>query len=165
MLARAPSSAGLIAPPRLIAIIDELLVKPGWCTDYRIGSCSAIEVWPGETAQVLHRDDGIYPLQLSGVELQVSVLWALTRFSEENGATRVVLGSHGNQATGLEIPRRLRGSPYGPEATVAANMAVGSALLYLGSTHHGGGANSTQQERRIGLVNTYALGCAPNASC
>jgi hypothetical protein len=110
VLARAPATAELIAVPRLTAVIDEVLLP--FCASYRIGSCSAIEIASGERAQVLHRDGAIYPLALAGAELQVSALWALTDFTEENGATRVVPGSNGEPLTALELPRRSRGSPY-----------------------------------------------------
>ena len=59
-----------------------------------IGSCTGIEIFPGETAQVLHTDAGIYPIHLPGMELQVSAMWALTDFTIENGATHVRTGSH-----------------------------------------------------------------------
>jgi len=155
VLARSPASAELIAPPQLLDIIDGVLLP--FCQNYRIGSCSAVEILPGEEAQVLHRDDGVYPLRLPGVELQVSVLWALTDFTELNGGTRVVPGSCGNSAARLEVPRSSRGSGFTQPDTLAAVMPKGSALLYLGSTHHSGGANRSD-EPRMGLVNTYALG-------
>ena len=112
----------------------------------RIGSCTGIEILPGETAQVLHRDDGIYPISIQGMELQVSAMWALDDFTRENGATHVLPGSH-------------RGPPRSGnvEHTVQATMAKGSLLLYLGSVLHGGGANRTDAPR-MGLINTYSLG-------
>ncbi len=144
ILARSPSSAELVGHERLLEIVDDILLPH--CVNYRIGSMTGIEIWPGETEQMLHSDASIYPVQLPGLEMQVSVNWALDDFTEENGATRVVLGSH-----------RWR-HPRAPLEPVAqAMMPKGSLVFYLGSVLHGGGANRSNQPR-MGLVNTYALG-------
>lgn len=141
-----PASVGLVAHDRMLEILDALLLPH--CKDYRIGSCTAIEIHPGETDQLLHRDDGIYPIVLPGIEWQVSVMWPLTDFTEENGATRLIPGSH------RWMEQRLA---TGDDTVIQAPMSPGSALFYLGSTMHGGGANNSNAPR-AGLVNTYALG-------
>lgn len=139
------TSAELIAHPRVMEIADAVL-RPH-CDSYRIGSCTAIEIWPGEEDQVLHRDDGFYPIRIPNVEFQISAMWALDDFTAENGATRVVADSHGHlemsNAEGSDVFR--------------AVMSRGSVLFYLGSTLHGGGANRTDTPR-AGLINTYSLG-------
>lgn len=144
--ARSRSAAELIANEYLLGIVDRILLPH--CINYRIGSCSAIEIRPGEERQRLHRDDGIYPLQLPGVELQVSALWALSDFTAENGATHVLLGSH--SGPGHSVIARM-------DETVQAVMPKGSLLVYLGSTFHGGGENRSS-DARMALINTYALG-------
>lgn len=145
ILARSRSSAALIGDPRVLAVLDRVLLPH--CLNYRIGSTTGIEIWPGESAQMLHTDDAIYPIRMPGVEWQVSVMWALTDFTLENGTTRVVPGSH----RWLE-PRRPQ-----EEDLVQRPMEKGTALLYLGSTLHGGGANKAEAPR-TGLINTYSLG-------
>ena len=138
------TSAELIAHPRVIEVADAVLGPH--CVNYRIGSCTAIEILPGEQAQVLHTDDSFYPIKIPEVEFQVSAMWALDDFTVENGATRVVPGSHGHQP------------PAANEADVLqAVMPKGSVLFYLGSTLHGGGANQSGSPRS-GLINTYSLG-------
>jgi len=92
ILARSRASANLIGHERVLGVLDEILLAH--CINYRIGSTTAIEILPGEGDQTLHRDDSIYPARMPGMEWQVSVMWALTDFTAENGATRVVLGSH-----------------------------------------------------------------------
>jgi len=87
-------------------------------------------------------------MRLPGAELQFSAMWSLTDFTEENGATHVLPGSHSNT---MRIATARDGD------TVQAAMPKGSVLFYLGSMWHGGGANKTDKSR-IGLVNTYALG-------
>ena len=79
ILARSRASAELIGEPFTLGIVDKVLLAH--CINYRIGSCTGIEILPGESAQVLHRDDGIYPISIQGMELQVSAMWALDDFS------------------------------------------------------------------------------------
>lgn len=146
VLAYSPTSADLIGHPLVLAVADAILLPN--CINYRIGSNTGIEIHPGETQQVLHRDDSIYPLRVPGVEWQFSALWALDEFTNENGATHVVPGSY-RQIDLDFVPAR--------EESVQAPMPRGSLLFYLGSVWHGGGANRSQHPR-MGLVNTYALG-------
>jgi len=145
ILALSRSAAELIAHPRVMEIADALL-KPN-CINYRIGSCTAIEILPGEADQVLHRDDSFYPIRIAQVEFQISAMWALDDYTEENGATRVVPGSH----------KQADFATNGDTDIVQAVMPRGSVLYYLGSTHHGGGANRSSATR-MGLINTYSLG-------
>ncbi|MEM7226069.1 MAG: phytanoyl-CoA dioxygenase family protein [Pseudomonadota bacterium] len=145
ILAHSRAAADLVEHAQLLEVADEILLENS--LSYRLGSLTGIEILPGESAQALHRDDHIYPLRLPGFELQIGVMWALDDFSAENGGTRVVPGSH----HWLEPRSAL------PEEIVEVAMPKGSALVYLGSTLHGGGANGTDQPR-MGLINTYALG-------
>ena len=146
ILARSRTSAELIGDAFTLRVVDKILLPH--CINYRIGSCTGIEILPGESAQALHRDDGIYPLSVQGMELQVSAMWALDDFTEANGATHVLPGSH--QGPPRSVSTRT-------EHTVQAVMAKGSLLLYLGSVLHGGGANRSGTPR-MGLINTYSLG-------
>jgi ectoine hydroxylase-related dioxygenase (phytanoyl-CoA dioxygenase family) len=146
MLGSAPSAADLIAHDLVVAVADEILLPH--CATYMVGSLTAIEILPGESAQALHRNDSLYPIENAGMELLIGVMWALEDFTEENGGTRVVPGSH----------RFLR-SWHLPDVTnwESAVMPKGSVLFYLGSTWHGGGANQSDGSR-LGLINTYSLG-------
>lgn len=131
--------------PRLLAVADAIL-KPH-CEVYQVGSTTAIEILPGEKAQVLHADDACYPSHLVPFELQISALWALDDFTEENGATRVV-----PKSCGIVDPEAVTEAH-----VVQAVMPKGSVVIYLGSTLHGGGANRSGKPRKA-LVNTYCLG-------
>ncbi len=146
VLGYAPSTAKLIGHDTVIAVADAVLLRH--CYNYRIGSTTGIEILPGEAAQVLHRDESNYPVQIPGMELQIGVMWALDDFTAENGATRVVLGSHRHIVTGR---------PPDLANWVQAEMPKGSALFYLGSAWHGGGENRSDRPR-MGLINTYRLG-------
>jgi ectoine hydroxylase-related dioxygenase (phytanoyl-CoA dioxygenase family) len=145
VLAASRKSAGLIAHERVMAVADGIL-KP-FCENYRIGSSVAIEIHPSEGNQVLHRDDEIYPMRIPDVEMQISAMWALDEFTEENGATRVVPGSQ--DMRDIETITE--------DDITQAVMPKGSVLFYLGSAVHSGGSNRSKLPRK-GLVTTYSLG-------
>ena len=145
VLALSRSSAELIAHPLVLEIADAVLGPH--CENYRIGSCTAIEILPGEKAQKLHRDDECYPIAFPDVEYQISAMWSLTDFTLDNGATHLVPITQNEQNIASN----------GELDTVKSVMTKGSVLFYLGSTMHGGGANNTQLPRS-GLISTYSLG-------
>jgi len=146
VLRYAPSTRHIIAHPLALEVADAFLLPH--CQDYRIGSNTGIEILPGEADQVLHADDAIYPVRIPSMQLQINAMWSLDDFTEENGATRVVLGSH--QPLDYDAHHDL------PEP-VQAVMPRGSVLFYLGNVLHGGGANRSNAPR-MGLINTYSLG-------
>jgi len=82
------------------------------------------------------------------VPIVCNTIWALTDFTSDNGATRLVPGSHVSEG----IPEL--GRAYD---TVAAEMPRGSVLVYNGSLWHGGGANRTG-DRRLGVAMNYCAG-------
>jgi ectoine hydroxylase-related dioxygenase (phytanoyl-CoA dioxygenase family) len=129
--------------PRVLPLVERVL-DPG-CL---VSSLSSISILPGEQAQPIHADDQLIPLPKPHVATVCNTMWALTDFTEANGATRVVPGSH----TADRSPDY--GSPYG---SVAAEMPKGSVLVWHGSLWHGGGANRTQQ-RRVGIAMNYCAG-------
>ena len=86
------SSAQILAHSFIISVADYVLKRH--CINYQIGSSTAIEIMPGEGNQELHRDDDFYPIRIPNVEFQISAMVAMTSFTAENGATRVVPGSH-----------------------------------------------------------------------
>jgi ectoine hydroxylase-related dioxygenase (phytanoyl-CoA dioxygenase family) len=113
-----------------------------------VSSLSSIAIDPGETPQPIHADDQLIPLPRPHVPIVCNTMWALTYFTEENGATRVVPGSH----------KQDRAPSFGESvAAVAASMRRGSVLVYNGSLWHGGGANATSG-RRVGIAMNYCAG-------
>jgi ectoine hydroxylase-related dioxygenase (phytanoyl-CoA dioxygenase family) len=115
---------------------------------HQLSAPVGIRIGPGEAAQILHRDDSIYPVPEPHPPLVVNTMWPLDEFTAENGATRFIPGSHA-----WEPGRRP-----GPDDPVEqAVMSPGSAMFYLGSLWHGGGANQTGQPR-LGVILEYAAG-------
>ncbi|CAN5517091.1 phytanoyl-CoA dioxygenase family protein [soil metagenome] len=112
-----------------------------------ISSLSSIAIDPGERAQPIHADDQVIPLAKPHAPLVCNSMWALTDFTEANGATRLVPGSH------------LKPNPEygGAYETIAAEMPKGSVLIWDGALWHGGGANQTDT-RRTGIAMNYCAG-------
>jgi ectoine hydroxylase-related dioxygenase (phytanoyl-CoA dioxygenase family) len=112
-----------------------------------ISSLSSIAIDPGEVAQPIHADDMVIPLDKPHRSIVCNSMWALTDFTEANGATRLVPGSH------------LKPNPQygGVYDSIPAEMAKGSVLIWDGSLWHGGGANVTDR-RRTGIAMNYCAG-------
>jgi ectoine hydroxylase-related dioxygenase (phytanoyl-CoA dioxygenase family) len=113
-----------------------------------VSSLSSITILPGETAQPIHADDQLIPIPKPHPPTVCNTMWALTDFTEANGATRLVPGSH------LAADNPVYGGEY---ETIAAEMPKGSVLVWHGSLWHGGGANRTD-ERRVGIAMNYCAG-------
>jgi hypothetical protein len=147
LLGRSRASAELIAHPLVLDVADEVL-WPGKTT-FQLHLTQAISIGPGAEAQYLHRDQwcfDFFPFP-DDVEVEVSTIWALTDFTDDNGATRVVPDSH----------RTSGRHDFTMADTEPAEMPRGSVVLYTGRTVHGGGANRTDAWR-TGVNVDYVLG-------
>jgi ectoine hydroxylase-related dioxygenase (phytanoyl-CoA dioxygenase family) len=129
--------------PHVLPLVEKVL-DPGLL----ISSLSSITILPDEVAQPIHADDQLLPIPKPHIPTVCNSMWALTDFTEANGATRLVPGSH-----------RLDHSPdYGrPYDSIAAEMPKGSVLIWHGSLWHGGGANTTGASR-VGIAMNYCAG-------
>ncbi len=113
-----------------------------------ISSLSSIAIASDEQAQPIHSDDQLIPLPKPHPALICNTMWAITDFTEENGATRLCPGTH-----------RADHSPNLLEHydSIPAEMNKGGVLVWVGSLWHGGGANTTT-ERRVGIAMNYCAG-------
>tara|TARA_B100000929_G_scaffold128304_1_gene101591 strand:+ start:391 stop:1278 length:888 start_codon:yes stop_codon:yes gene_type:complete len=146
LIARSNACRELALNPLVINVAEQYL-NP-FADGFQLHFTSAVSIGPGETKQVLHRDRGIWGGYLPRqVEPLMSTIWAVTKFTKENGATQLVPGSHK-----WDKERK-------PDDTeiAYAEMNSGSVLLYTGSILHGGGANKTASEIRTGVFLHYAL--------
>lgn len=143
LIARSETCRELVMHPLVLGTVGQVLSKG---TRFQLHLTQVIAIGGGEPAQQLHRDQWAYDFFKfpQGFEAQCNTLWAMTDFTEENGATRVVPGSN-------HFDDRLR---LGPEDTIPAEMEKGSILFYTGAVYHGGGANRTG-ETRYGVNITY----------
>jgi ectoine hydroxylase-related dioxygenase (phytanoyl-CoA dioxygenase family) len=154
LVARSPLTRPLVMDARILALCDAVL-KPN-CHRYQLHLAQVIRIMPGQPAQAIHRDRWAWGRQMPGIEPQVNTIWALTDFTEANGATQVIPGSQ----TWSDDRKAL------PEEIARAEMKKGSILIYTGTVFHGGGANVLDPEERTdrgdgdrwGLNITYSLG-------
>ena len=125
--------------PLLLGVLDEVL------HEYQLSAPTGIQIGPGEPAQVLHHDDAVYPLPRPHEQVVLTCMLPFDDFTERNGATRLVPGSHRwtdrrpDESTEIKI----------------AEMPAGSVMFYLGTLWHGGGANNSDRPR-LGVVLEYA---------
>jgi ectoine hydroxylase-related dioxygenase (phytanoyl-CoA dioxygenase family) len=147
LLARSRSAAEMIAHPLVLDVAEHVLWPSK--TTFQLHLTQAISIGPGADAQYLHRDQwcfDFFPFP-DDVEVELATIWALDEFTEANGATRVVPGSHR-----ASDPRA-----FTARDTVPATMPRGSVVLYTGRTVHGGGANRSDSWR-TGVNVDYVLG-------
>jgi len=134
----------LVIDPTVVPVVEAVLGD-----GILLSGTTSMNIGPGETPQLLHADDGMVTLPRPHPATMVTTLWALTDFRADNGATHLVPGSH------LEptVPR----PGDRPDAAIAT-MDAGSVLVLHASTWHGGGHNTTSDERRYGLSIQYVAG-------
>jgi len=138
LVARSPAARELIMHPLALGAAQAVLSN---AKVIQLHVTQVIGIGPGQPAQYVHRDQWAYdhyPFP-KGYEVQVNTIWALTDFTEENGATRVIPGSN-HLDDGLHFPDI-------EASTEPAEMARGSVVIYTGSLYHGGGANRSDAVR------------------
>jgi ectoine hydroxylase-related dioxygenase (phytanoyl-CoA dioxygenase family) len=143
LLAKSAAIAELIEHPTVLDLIDRLMPP-----NYLLSSALAINGHPGETAQSFHIDDppGGAPSRLPRPHYGVSTIWALDDFTETNGATEIVPGSH--LWTETRVPQ--------PDEILKVLMPAGSVVVFIGSLMHRGGANSSDAPR-LAITPQYCM--------
>ncbi|MGZ5923855.1 MAG: phytanoyl-CoA dioxygenase family protein [Rhizomicrobium sp.] len=145
LVARSPRCRDLVMHPLMLGTAGKLLEH---ASSFQLHLTQVIAIGPGEPMQTIHRDQWAFDFFSfpKGYEVQCNTIWAMTDFTEENGATRVIPGSN-------HYEDKLK---FEEKDTVPAEMTKGSVLLYTGSVYHGGGANRSDTTR-IGINITYNL--------
>ena len=131
---RTASSTSGPGAPDVLPVVEGVLDRG--CL---ISSLSSIAIRPGEIAQPIHADDQLIPLPKPHPPTVCNSMWALTDFTEANGATRLVPGR--TCATTARLRQRLR-------LDRRPRCAKGSVLVWHGSLWHGGGANTHRRAPR-----------------
>ncbi|MGO9452764.1 MAG: phytanoyl-CoA dioxygenase family protein [Candidatus Binataceae bacterium] len=145
LVARSEKCRDLVMHPLALATCRTFLAH---ATSFQLHLTQVIAIGPDEPAQTIHRDQWAFDFFSfpKGFEVQCNTIWAMTDFTERNGATRVIPGSN-------QFDDKLR---FKEEDTIPAEMTKGSVLFYSGSVYHGGGANHSDQTR-MGINITYNL--------
>ncbi len=146
LIARSPASHALVQHPTILGVTGKLLHK---AQSYQLHLTQTIAIGPGSPSQSIHRDEWAFDFFEfpSDHHVQCNTIWAMTDFTEDNGATRLIPGS---QADPVDLGRSI-------DESVPAEMTKGSCLLYTGKVYHGGGANQSD-DVRVGLNVTYNVG-------
>jgi len=145
LLSKSTSVQSLVAHEQLLCVVDNLLLD--YCVNYHIHYTGVMQLQPGEKAQQLHRDTGIFPIANPSPPLTIATMWALNEFTALNGGTVFVPGSH--KWADDRIPRE--------DELLSVEMPAGSVLIYQGNAIHGGGNNKSDGVRS-GLAIHYGLG-------
>ncbi|MGH9028118.1 MAG: phytanoyl-CoA dioxygenase family protein, partial [Acidimicrobiales bacterium] len=143
LLVHGPTYERIPIHPNVLPIAERVL-DPGLL----VSSLSSIAIGPGETPQPIHSDDQIIGMPKPHPPIICNTMWAITDFTESNGATRICPGTH--LADYSPDPLQVYDS-------VPAEMPKGSVLVWVGSLWHGGGENTTE-ERRVGIAMNYCAG-------
>lgn len=143
LLAHDPIWQQVPVHPAVLPIVEGVLD-----TGCLVSSLSSIRIQPDETPQPIHADDQLTGLGKPHAPTVCNSMWALTDFTETNGATRIIPGSH------LRDHSPDYGQPYD---SIPAEMPKGSVLIWHGSLWHGGGSNATNGDR-IGIAMNYCAG-------
>jgi ectoine hydroxylase-related dioxygenase (phytanoyl-CoA dioxygenase family) len=149
LLAKDPVFQAMPVHPNVLPIVERMLDRG--CL---LSGMTAIDIGPGETPQPLHGDDLVMArhLRRPHAPMMATTMWALTDFTAENGGTLFAPGTH--RAT--DIPGAAD-APAGVEVH-ALEMPAGSVMVFHGSLWHGGGANTTADEWRLGVNVQYCPG-------
>ena len=144
LMARSAECQNLALNP-IINEVSKLFFEPH-SDGYQLHFTSAIDIAPGESKQIPHRDRGVWGGYIPRkIETQLSTVWAIDDFTKENGATQVVPGSH----------KWDRDREPKEDEICYAEMKKGSVFIYTGSVIHGGGANNSNKNR-LGVFLHYA---------
>ena len=146
LVAKSETFRSFVTHPLMLSSCDAIL-KPN-CASYQVHATAGLVVGPGATVQVLHREeDGFQFFKVPRPNMVLASMWAISDFTEANGGTHLVPGSH--RWPEVRVPR--------DEEVVAAEMPAGSVLMWMGGTLHGAGANVSDQWR-FGVFLSYSLG-------
>ena len=170
ILARSPHLVGqLLTQPRLLQLVDVHLKK--YATTVLIHQILSLEIYPGEIAQPLHRDNGLWPIPGRRIPLGVANMVPLENFTAETGATRVILGSHlwpdAEYIDPKDVEDRLSDGKgwkryqmpkTDSESVTVVEAPLGSIVVFDGDLLHGGGANTTEDVVRKSIIFGYCVG-------
>ncbi len=114
-----------------------------------LSGTTAMDIGPGERLQGLHADDGLFKIGRPHRPMMATTIWALTDFTEDNGSTRIVPGSHREPG---------HPDPNDEDLGVPAVMPAGSVMIMDSQLWHCGGPNTTTDQWRLGLNVQYVRG-------
>jgi ectoine hydroxylase-related dioxygenase (phytanoyl-CoA dioxygenase family) len=146
----------VICAPMLLDVCDRVLLPS--CARYQLNIGHLLQRGPGADEQWLHRDEVVWSdVPWPHPELQLASVIAFVGFTKDNGATRIVPGSHRWPDRALSPAEQAAQPAPAADQIAYAEMPAGSAVIYSGGVLHAGGANVTDIPRR-GAHLSYCLG-------
>src|SRR5215472_13827397 len=147
LVAKSQTFRGFVTHPLMLAVCDAFLKAN--CSSYQVHATAGLVVGPGATVQVLHREEDAFQFfKVPRPNMVVASMWAISDFTELNGGTHLVVGSHRWPAD--RIAR--------DDEVAIAEMPAGSGLMWMGGTLQGAGANCSADDWRYGVFLSYSLG-------
>ena len=136
LIGRSPAGRELVQHPLTLDVTGRLLRR---AKAFQLHLTQVISIGPGSPGQAIHRDQWAFDFFEFPADhhVQCNTIWAMTDFTEENGATRLIPGSQ-------DLPNDFA---HTIDETVPAEMSKGSCLLYTGKVYHGGGENRSGRTR------------------
>ncbi|HIG59384.1 MAG TPA: hypothetical protein EYQ22_00695 [Gammaproteobacteria bacterium] len=141
LLAKTRVADSVFLDSRLRAIVDGVIGRYN-----QINITTLFNTLPGETKQFLHQDDGLWPIPRPHPPFLCNALIAFDDFTQDNGATHLVPYSHTwTRAVDQSIE------------PIQIEMKSGSMVLWEGGMWHGGGANVTRDQERMGFFISHQV--------
>jgi ectoine hydroxylase-related dioxygenase (phytanoyl-CoA dioxygenase family) len=144
LLAKTRALDSLVLHPRIAAICDAVL-----SVQHLLSAALAVDLLPGEVPQPWHADGAFYGVARPHPPIGISTVWALDDFTDENGATELLPGSHRSEDA----------FPVAACGAIRAVMPAGSVIVYPDTLVHRSGANRSDANR-LGLTIQYCAGWA-----
>ena len=149
LVARARVFWDIVLDARILALCERFLLP-----NFLLTASQAIRIYPGETPQPFHSDDSFHHLPHPRPMISLSTIVAVDAFTEANGATNLIPGSHlWDEARRAEM-YSFTGGGDGAAAdarmemqAIAAAMPAGACIVFAGTLVHRGGRNSSQAPR------------------
>ncbi len=144
LLAKDPAFWEMPAHDAVLPVVTNLIDR--WAI---LSGTTAMNIGPGEELQGMHTDEGNITLPRPRQPLMAVTIWALSDFTADNGATRIVPGSH-------KADREPRADEI--DDAIPAEMPAGSVMIMHGGMWHCGGPNTTEDQWRMGANIQYCVG-------
>ena len=142
LLAKTRAVDNLFLDARIRALVEGLLGR-----HVQVNVTTLFNLLPGETKQLLHQDDGLWPIPRPHPHFLCNALIALGDFDVENGATQIVPYSHTWHDRPVDQSVE----------TLQVTMRSGSMLVWAGALWHAGGANVSANRERLGFFMSHVV--------
>ncbi len=143
----------LATHPTALGLVEHLLGRP-----FLLSNISANITGPGGGRMHLHADQGYVLPPFPPLALAANAMWMVDEFTEANGGTRLVIGSHRrDHGPGPDDVEAAQGTGDRPDlpGSVALEVPAGTLCVMDGRVWHQTGTNTTADQTRAGIFAYY----------